>query len=264
MDLGKYTVTKIAQVCRVKGVCCMPIQIIQGHHHTLEASHINVVIDVIRAFTVAHYAFINGVQGIILAGTLDDALRLKKIDPDFLLAGEIQGLPIPGFELDNSPVRLHNLDLREKFLIQKTTNGVTATLNALSTDHLFVTGFTNARTTAEFIKRNLLKEDNMMINLIASHPSGDDDLACAQYISEILQDTNRISAEETIERIRKSEAAEKFYDNEKPEFLQEDISFCIQELPSDFVMKVNLNKNNPLIERFQVGSLIPDHDGYRL
>ncbi|OME90761.1 MULTISPECIES: 2-phosphosulfolactate phosphatase [Paenibacillus] len=231
----------------------MPIQIIQGHHHTLEASHINVVIDVIRAFTVAHYAFINGVQGIILAGTLDDALRLKKIDPDFLLAGEIQGLPIPGFELDNSPVRLHNLDLREKFLIQKTTNGVTATLNALSTEHLFVTGFTNARTTAEFIKRNLLKEDNMMINLIASHPSGDDDLACAQYISEILQDTNRISAEETIERIRKSEAAEKFYDNEKPEFLQEDISFCIQEIPSDFVMKVNRNKNHPLIERFQVG-----------
>lgn len=239
----------------------MPIQIIQGHHHTLEASHINVVIDVIRAFTVAHYAFINGVQGIILAGTLDDALRLKKIEPDFLLAGEIQGLPIPGFELDNSPVRLHNLDLREKFLIQKTTNGVTATLNAVSTEHLFVTGFTNARTTAEFIKRNLLKEDNMMINLIASHPSGDDDLACAQYISEILQDTNRISAEETIERIRKSEAAEKFYDNEQPEFLQEDISFCTQELPSDFVMKVNLNKSNPLIERFQVGALIPDHEG---
>ncbi|MGG3504501.1 2-phosphosulfolactate phosphatase [Paenibacillus lautus] len=242
----------------------MPIRIIQGHHHTLEASHINVVIDVIRAFTVAHYAFINGVQGIILAGTLDDALRLKKIYPDLLLAGEIKGLPIPGFELDNSPVRLHNLDLREKFLIQKTTNGVTATLNALSTEHLFVTGFTNARTTAEFIKRNLLKEDNMMINLIASHPSGDDDLACAQYISEILQDTNRISAEETIERIRKSEAAEKFYDNEKPEFLQEDISFCIQELPSDFVMKVNLNKSNPLIERFQVGALIPDHEGYHL
>ncbi|WP_025691938.1 2-phosphosulfolactate phosphatase [Paenibacillus zanthoxyli] len=236
----------------------MPIQIIQGHNHTLEASQINVVIDVIRAFTVAHYAFINGVQGIILAGTLDDALRLKKFYPDFLLAGEIEGLPIPGFELDNSPVRLHDLDLRGKFLIQKTTNGVTATLNALKTEHLFVTGFTNARTTAEFIKRNLLKEDNMTINLIASHPSGDDDLACAQYISEILQNTNRISADQTIERIRKSEAAKKFYDNEKPEFLKEDISFCIMEMPSDFVMKVNYNDNNPLIERFQVGSFITD------
>ncbi|OIA99674.1 2-phosphosulfolactate phosphatase [Paenibacillus sp. LC231] len=242
----------------------MPIQIIQGHHHTLDASHINIVIDVIRAFTVAHYAFIHGVQGIILAGTLDDALRLKKIYPDFLLAGEIQGLPIPGFELDNSPARLHDFDLREKFLIQKTTNGVTATLNALSTEHLFVTGFTNARTTAEFIKRNLLKDDDMTINVIASHPSGDDDLACAQYVSEILQGTNRISAEQTIERIRKSEAAGKFYDIERPEFLQEDISFCIQEIPSDFVMKVNLNKNHPLIERFQVGASITDYDGYRL
>lgn len=233
----------------------MSIQIIQGHNHELEDSQINVVIDVIRAFTVAHYAFINGVQGIIMAGTLDEAFSFKKKYPEFVLAGEVQGLPIPGFELDNSPVRLHQLDLRGKHLIQKTTNGVTATLNALNAEHLFVTGFTNARTTAEFIMRKLLKDDTMTINLIASHPSGDDDLACAHYISEILQNSNRISADETIERIRKSEAAEKFFDEEKPEFLQEDILFCTKELLSDFVMKVNCNHNIPLIERVQVGQL---------
>lgn len=232
----------------------MTIQIIQGHHHTLEASHINVVIDVIRAFTVAHYAFINGVQGIFLAGSLEEAFSLKKIYPEFILAGEIQGLPIPGFALDNSPVRLHQLDLRGKYLIQKTTNGVTATLNSLKADHVFVTGFTNARTTAEYIKRELLKDDDLTINLIASHPSGDDDLACAQYISGILQNSERLSVDETIERIQKSEAAKKFYDDEKSEFLQEDIKYCTKEIPSDFVMKVNYN--SPVIKKLPVGQLL--------
>lgn len=233
----------------------MTIRIVQGHHHKLGASRINVIIDVIRAFTVAHYAFIHGAQGIILAGTLEEAFRLKKQFPQFMLAGEIRGLPIPGFDLDNSPVRLQNADLRGKFLIQKTTNGVKATLNSLNADHVFVTGFTNARTTAEYIKNELWKEDEdntMSIHLIASHPSGDDDLACAQYISGIIQDSNRPTADETIERIRKSKAAGKFYDHDKPDFLQEDIALCTQELAAEFVMKVKYKDKLRLIEKVQV------------
>lgn len=92
----------------------------------------------------------------------------------------------------------------------------------------------------------------MSIHLIASHPSGNDDLACAQYISGILQNSNRISADETIERIRKSEAAEKFYDPAKPDFLQEDIGLCTRELSSEFVMKVNYKDELPLIEKVRV------------
>ncbi|KOR89594.1 2-phosphosulfolactate phosphatase [Paenibacillus solani] len=228
------------------------IQIIQGNDHSLEASNINVVIDVIRAFTVAHYAFINGAQGIMLAGTVDEALRIKKRFPQYVLAGEIKGLPIPGFEIDNSPARLQALDLDGKMLIQKTTNGVRATLNSLNAEHVFVTGFSNARTTAAYIKRSLLKEENMTINLIASHPSGDDDLACAEYMAEILQSSDRVSTDQAITRIQQSAAAEKFYDDERPEFLREDISFCTKELPSDFVMKVNDHHDIPLIERVEV------------
>ncbi|AZK46340.1 2-phosphosulfolactate phosphatase [Paenibacillus lentus] len=231
----------------------MTIKIIQGHNQQPGTSSVNVIIDVIRAFTVAHYAFIKGVQGIILAGTLDEAFHLKKQYPGVLLAGEIKGLPIAGFDLDNSPVRLHNANLRGKFLIQKTTNGVKAALNSLNADHIFVTGFTNARTTASFIKKKLLKEDiDMPIHLIASHPSGDDDLACAQYIAGILQNSDRFSTDETIQRIRKSEAAKKFYDPAKPDFLQEDIALCTQELPAEFVMKVNYKDELPLIEKVLV------------
>lgn len=230
------------------------IQIIQGNDHSLEASNINVVIDVIRAFTVAHYAFMNGVQGIMLAGSVDEAFRMKNQYPQYVLAGEIKGLPIPGFEIDNSPARIQAADLNGKMLIQKTTNGVRATLNSLNAEHVFVTGFSNARTTAAYIKQNLLKEQDMTINLIASHPSGDDDLACAQYMAEILQSSDQVLADQTVARISQSAAAEKFYDDERPEFLREDIRLCIQELPSTFVMKVNERNGIPFIQPFSINS----------
>lgn len=231
----------------------MKVQIIQGHDHSLAASHIKVVIDVIRAFTVAHYAFINGVKEIVLAGTVEEALRFKEQNPEFVLAGEVKGLAIPGFEIDNSPARLLDADLQGKTLIQKTTNGVAATLHSLNAGHVFVTGFTNARTTAAHIKRNLLKEDDMTIHLIASHPSGDDDLACAEYMAGILQGTYRLSADQAITRIQQSVAAEKFYDEDRPEFVREDISLCTKELPSDFVMRVNVHRDGiPLIQPFSI------------
>ncbi|MFF3924155.1 2-phosphosulfolactate phosphatase [Paenibacillus lactis] len=236
----------------------MKIRMLQGHNQPPEAAHIHVVIDVIRAFTVAHYAFLSGAQGIIPVATVDEALELKNVNPDFILAGEIKGLLIPGFELDNSPVRLQQFDLKGKFLIQKTTNGVTAALNALNAEHVLVTGFSNARTTAEFIKDRWLRDEETTINITASHPSGDDDLACAEYIADLLQRSDRVTPEVTIQRIRASEAANKFYDNAQPEFLEEDLSLCTQEVPSDFVMKVKIRNGMPLIEKVKAGSIHAD------
>lgn len=232
----------------------MPLRIIQGSSRELEDADINVIIDVIRAFTVAHYAFIGGVRGIMLAGTLDEAFRLKARYPSHLLAGEIQGLPIPGFELDNSPARLQRFDLNGKYLIQKTTNGVAAALNALNADHVFVTGFTNAKTTAEFIKRNFMKGEDVKVQLIASHPSGDDDLACAEYMAGILRGEGGISSDRAIERIRDSEAAAKFYDAGKPEFLEEDITLCAREYAAGFVMKVDNERQAPVVQKVRAGT----------
>ncbi|MDU5948568.1 MAG: 2-phosphosulfolactate phosphatase, partial [Paenibacillus macerans] len=45
----------------------------QGGGKMPAASDINVVIDVIRAFTVAHQAFIHGIKGIFLAATPEEA-----------------------------------------------------------------------------------------------------------------------------------------------------------------------------------------------
>ncbi|WP_178019065.1 2-phosphosulfolactate phosphatase [uncultured Paenibacillus sp.] len=229
------------------------IQIVQGNNHRLADAEVHVVIDVIRAFTVAHYAFIQGAQRMILAGSLEEAFRFKQDHPDHLLAGEIKGLPIPGFDLDNSPARVAQASLAGKTLIQKTTNGVEATLNSLNAKQVFVTGFSNAATTAKWIKgrfSNISPEPT--IHLIASHPTGDDDLACAEYIAGILRGDGRITAAQTIERIRGAEAAAKFFDPEQPAFLPEDMELCLRERSTGFVMKVVTRSGIPVIEREDV------------
>ncbi|MGY5386663.1 2-phosphosulfolactate phosphatase [Bacillus spizizenii] len=225
----------------------MTITIYQGHHHSLAPADINIVIDVIRAFTVAHYAFIGGAKEILLVGTAEEAFALKETYPDYVLTGEEKGVGISGFDLDNSPKRMAMQDMADKRLIQKTTNGVTAALGALKAKHLFVTGFSNAKTTAEYVKTLAVKD--CVLNIVASHPSGDDDMACAEYIKGIIEGTNAVTAAGVIERIKRSSVAEKFFDRSQPLFDPEDISYCTKELTGDFVMKVKQEREVPTIER---------------
>ncbi|OCA88135.1 2-phosphosulfolactate phosphatase [Bacillus sp. FJAT-27225] len=225
----------------------MKVNIFQGHSPDLPHSTANIVIDVIRAFTVAHYAFERGAKEILLVGTTDEAFRLKRTNPDYLLAGEIGGLPIEGFDFDNSPKKMSEANVAGKTLVQKTTNGVRATLNALDAEAVFVTGYSNAKKTAQVV-RELCGPDSI-VNIIASHPEGDDDLACAEYIKAILLGDESARSEVVVERIKGCKQAEKFFEPAMREFDEEDISFCVKELASDFVMYVDCTRGLPRIVR---------------
>ncbi|WP_088105965.1 2-phosphosulfolactate phosphatase [Halalkalibacter urbisdiaboli] len=229
----------------------MSITIYQGNEHSLPPSDINIVIDVIRAFTVAHHAFLKGASNILLVESVEDALLLKNKHPHYLLAGEVNGLAIKGFDLDNSPERFANTNLSEKTLVQKTTNGVKATLNSLNTKQLFVTGFSNARMTANYIRKLYKDIENLTIHIIASHPTGDDDLACAEFIRNILTGERDV-ASETKRRIMNSTAAKKFFDPQNLDFNREDIRLCTKELNHPFIMKVNKECKIPMIERIDI------------
>ncbi|SFA84928.1 2-phosphosulfolactate phosphatase [Lentibacillus halodurans] len=230
----------------------MYISIYQGRTAPSTVADITIVIDVIRAFTLAHYAFLQGVSRIYLVETVDQAFEIKQENPEYLLAGETAGYAIEGFDIDNSPYHLQQKNLSGKTLVQKTTNGVRAALNNLPSDHVFVTGFTNARQTAEFVRERFADEKEKTVHIIASHPDGDDDLACAKYIKSILENANSLSALEVRERIKRSHVAGKFFDKRNTAFIQEDIAYCIRELDTNFVMKVNKTTEIPMIERVTV------------
>src|SRR5690349_5210838 len=88
-----------------------------------EARGVVIVIDVIRAFTVATYAFAGGARRLWLVRTTDEAFALRQQEPRALLAGEIGGRLIPGFDLNNSPSLMAATNVRGRTIIQRTGAG---------------------------------------------------------------------------------------------------------------------------------------------
>ncbi|MGB0113132.1 MAG: 2-phosphosulfolactate phosphatase [Ilumatobacteraceae bacterium] len=73
-----------------------------------------VVIDVIRAFTTAAYAFGAGATEIYLVDSVEDALAFKAAHPGSLAMGENRGLRPEGFDFPNSPGMVRAADLIER------------------------------------------------------------------------------------------------------------------------------------------------------
>ncbi|MEU7878948.1 2-phosphosulfolactate phosphatase [Microbispora bryophytorum] len=88
-----------------------------------------VVVDVMRAFTVAAWAFARGAEKIVIAESLDDALALKARHPDWVTLKD--GPPAAGFDTVNSPGLLRSVDLAGRTVVQKTTAGTVGALAAL-------------------------------------------------------------------------------------------------------------------------------------
>jgi 2-phosphosulfolactate phosphatase len=226
----------------------MEVHITQGPKPQLEAGGIHIVVDVIRAFTVAHIAMAQGAYQICLVDTIAAAFALKHQSPEYILAGERDGLPVPGFDLPNSPYKFSKGNLKGKTIILKTTYGTEAALNALHGTHVFVAGFINAKRTALYVKRLEADNQKKIITIIASHPTSDEDLACAEYIQDLITGHHRMTVEEVTNRIRKSHCAKKFYDESQAAFDPRDLEICSKEDDSAVVLRVT-KAMFPTIER---------------
>ncbi|UYM82288.1 2-phosphosulfolactate phosphatase [Heyndrickxia coagulans] len=229
----------------------MNIHIYQGNEITPEDGDANIVIDVIRAFTVAHHAFLGGVKEIWLADSEEAAFCIKDKYPHVLLTGEGNGLPIPGFDLGHSPAAIAKQPLAGKTLVQTSTNGVKAAFRALCAKEVYVTGFSNAKMTAKWVLRKWKGKDNARINMIASHPTGEDDLACALYMESIINGAETIKPESVIKEIVNASVAKKFLDPGQPAFNPADLEFCSNETDCGFVMKIDPTGEFPTIVRVE-------------
>lgn len=226
----------------------MNINIYQGVENKISYTDVNIIIDVIRAFSVSYYAFTAGVKKIFLVDSIEGALLLKQQSIDYILSGEISGYKIKEFDYGNSPYDIMNLDLTNKILVQKTTNGVKATLNYLNADNIYVTGFVNYYSLIKEIKK--LNNYDLNINIIASHPDSDDDLACADLLKKCLLNNNiniKQLEEETIYRILNSNSAKKFLDKNNIDFSLLDLTMCMYPDRNNFVMKLKKENNIPMI-----------------
>jgi 2-phosphosulfolactate phosphatase len=158
------------------------------HYATLEtcstATDAVVVIDVIRAFTTAAFAFAAGAQDIIPVDTIKEALALRERFPDALIMGSDRDrFPPKGFDLGNSPAALIGRDLHGRRIIQYTPNGTRGIVRSDGAETLLAGSFVCARATAEYIKQL----SPTRVTFVATG-SEREDRDCAAYMAGLLGD----------------------------------------------------------------------------
>jgi 2-phosphosulfolactate phosphatase len=108
-----------------------------------------IVVDLVRATTCIITALANGAKSIIPVCSLKEAKQQRKMHPDYVLAGERNGVKPAGFDLDNSPLTLTRENVAGKHLIMSTTNGTNALVQSKTAKCVLAGAFVNASAAAK-------------------------------------------------------------------------------------------------------------------
>lgn len=150
-----------------------------------------VVIDVLRATTSIATACANGCQCVIPVKTVEEAFSLKAKNPDAVLAGERNGLLIPGFNLGNSPFEYTKDQISGKVVIMTTTNGTLALNKVAAAQKIYVMAFANA---ASIVTALLQAQENTIIVCAGSEGKFSlEDALCAGLAAECLSHEAELS-----------------------------------------------------------------------
>ena len=168
----------------------LPVDLLDGLQGAAVGSGPAVIIDVLRAFTTAAYAFDAGVKDIILVGTADEAFLLKKQNPARLLVGENGGRKIDGFDVGNSPEAIELMgkagQLRGKSLVLRSssgTQGVVAAARAGASPILLGSLVVAAATVSWLVKYG--KRASIVAMGSINGPDGPEDVACRDYMAAL-------------------------------------------------------------------------------
>jgi 2-phosphosulfolactate phosphatase len=155
----------------------MTVAILEGLEGARRATGAVVVIDVLRAFTTAAYAFDAGITEIELVSTVEEALAR----PGFRM-GEVGGAKIPGFDHDNSPSRLCGKRLSGR-AVQRTGSGTQCAVAATRASELWIASLVVASATA----RALQGKPEVTLIVSGAPDEGEEDMACAIWIEALLK-----------------------------------------------------------------------------
>jgi len=202
-----------------------------------EATGVVVVIDVLRAFTNAAFAFARGAKEIYPVSTVEEALKFKAENPNSLACGEVRGLPPERFDFGNSPTQTNELDLHGKIIVQRTGAGTQGIVRCLNATTMLAASFVVANATVKYIQKLDPASVTFVITGEYAPGHGDEDQACAKYL-ELLLDGQQPDPASLIERVFKSRDAVQHLDPNQPEFPRTDLDHCTAIDAFDFAMLV--------------------------
>jgi 2-phosphosulfolactate phosphatase len=202
-----------------------------------EATGLVVVIDVIRAFTNAAFAFSRGAKEIYPVSTVEEALKFKAEVPNSMAFGEVGGIPPEGFDFGNSPSQTKMLDLHERILVQCTGAGTQGIVRSVNADVMLAASLVVANATVAHIRNLGVDCVTFVVTGQIGDERGDEDLACAEYFEALLRGQEPDPAP-TVDRVYKSRDALFHLDPNLPQFPASDLDYCTNIDAFDFVMSV--------------------------
>jgi 2-phosphosulfolactate phosphatase len=134
------------------------------------AGGVAVVIDVLRATTAMVYALAAGCTAIRPCAEVEEARELARSLPPgrALLAGERGGLPLPGFDLSNSPAEYTPAVCGGREVVLTTTNGTRALLRAAGAARVLAAAFVNFSAVCE-----QLRQDARAVHVVCAGTEGE-------------------------------------------------------------------------------------------
>ena len=201
----------------------------------VEVPSVAVVVDVMRAYTVAAWAFAQGAERIVLAESPAEALALKARHPDWVAIKD--GPPAHGFDAVNSPGLLRSIDLVGRTVVQKTTAGTVGALAVQEAPLVLCAGFVVAEATAQLLRTR--KSDSVTFVVTGEDGQADEDLACAQYIARRTTEAGT-DATEYVRRAAASRAATELADGVRQGVHPDDVALCLEVDRFPFAMVATL------------------------
>jgi 2-phosphosulfolactate phosphatase len=217
----------------------MEIQLLDFVDGARKARGTVVIIDVFRAFSTACYAFANGASSVIAVGEIDDARRLKSINPGWLLIGERGGKKIEGFDYNNSPTEIEKADLQGKTVVLTTHAGTQGLVNATFSEELLTGSFVNARTTAQHILSKTPSRVSLVrMGVEAARRANEDDL-CSEYLKSLLLDLP-FDINKVRPILREAPTSARFFDVNRPWSPERDFDLCLDIDRFDFMLQAQV------------------------
>jgi 2-phosphosulfolactate phosphatase len=218
----------------------------------LKGSGMIVVVDVFRAFTCTPFMFALGLERSILVSSPEEAFVLKEADPTLLLVGEVDGIPVEGFDLGNSPSRILQKGrsfFEGKTAVQRSTAGVQGALTALErADEVLLCSYCVAGATARYLLSKNPRRVSIVGMGVKLKEKAPEDEWCACYLANLLG-AAKYDHTDALAEILFQETTQKFLRGDRPEFPAEDPILCLQVDMFDFALQAVREGGMVLIER---------------
>jgi 2-phosphosulfolactate phosphatase len=200
------------------------------------ARGLTIVIDVLRAFSTAAYAFDRGAREIVLVGSVDDAMALRRRWPDALVMGEVHGRRVDGFDFGNSTTAIARADLAGRRLIQRTSAGTQGVVAATGASEILLGSFVCAGALARYVEHSSATDVSLVaMGMRAERPAAEDE-ACATLLEARL--AGRPIDERALLHDVVTGGAGARFEEDSEDFPRSDVDHCLRLDAFDFVMRV--------------------------